>query len=424
MVNGADFGYTTDGGPYGAGFEKEQLYSTASYQAKNLTGLYLENNDLTGWDLHAQNLRNAAFHFSNLTKTNFEGATVTGANFYDTTSRGFTKEQLYSTASYRAKNLGSIGLGLNELSGWDFAGQKLVGASFESATLGDADFAAADLHGSTLQFADLTRANLSGANLANAYMYGTNLTDANLRSADARGAKYATLTGANTSNLIRPDGHIAGLDLTAGASLVVRNYHGNPAASPPTAPLPVVVDQHLAMDSTGTLRLEFDADHWDSTISFAPGLPVTLGGSLELAFATGVNPAGQVGRTMNLFDWTGVTPTGSFNVDSYYSWDLSRLYTSGEVTLSRVVPDANRDGRVDFSDLLTLAQNYGKSTDQAFSAGDFNNDGVVDFSDLLILAQNYGFGTAQAAVSATPEPTTLAAMPIGAAMLLRRRRDA
>ena len=39
-------------------------------------------------------------------------------------------------------------------------------------------------------------------------------------------------------------------------------------------PFRFVVDQHLAMDATGTLRLVFDADPWDSTISFAPGIPV------------------------------------------------------------------------------------------------------------------------------------------------------
>ena len=72
-----------------------------------------------------------------------------------------------------------------------------------------------------------------------------------------------------TANLIRPNGHIAGLDLTAGASLIVRDYDGNPS----TGLLPIVVDQHLATDATGTLRLEFEADPWGSTISFAPGNP-------------------------------------------------------------------------------------------------------------------------------------------------------
>ena len=92
--------------------------------------------------------------------------------------------------------------------------------------------------------------------------------------------------------------------LTAGASLVVRDYDGNPAVSPPTGPLPIVVDEHLAMDATGTLRLVFDADPWDSLISFAPGIPVALGGMLELTFAPDVDVATQSGRTIDLFDWT------------------------------------------------------------------------------------------------------------------------
>jgi uncharacterized delta-60 repeat protein len=50
--------------------------------------------------------------------------------------------------------------------------------------------------------------------------------------------------------------------------------------------------------------------------------------------------------------------------------------------------DANRDRKVDFSDLVTLAQNYG-ATGKDFSTGDFNYDTAVDFQDLVILAQHY-----------------------------------
>ena|SRR5436190_12031163 len=71
-------------------------------------------------------------------------------------------------------------------------------------------------------------------------------------------------------------------------------------------------------------------------VSFAPGIPVALGGTLELAFADDVNLASQVGRTLDLFDWTGVHPTGAFAVTSPYTWDLSKLYTTGEVTLTSV----------------------------------------------------------------------------------------
>ena len=90
------------------------------------------------------------------------------------------------------------------------------------------------------------------------------------------------------------------------------------------------------MGPGGTLRMVFEADAWDSTISFAPGIPVTLGGTLELTFADDVNLASQVGRTFDLFDWTGVNPTGAFAVSSPYAWDLSNLYTTGEVTLTAV----------------------------------------------------------------------------------------
>ena len=57
----------------------------------------------------------------------------------------------------------------------------------------------------------------------------------------------------------------------------------------------------------------FEADDWDSTISFAENMPVqvTLGGTLELTFADGVSLSTQIGRTFDVFDWTGVSPTGA-----------------------------------------------------------------------------------------------------------------
>src|SRR6185436_10950821 len=110
--------------------------------------------------------------------------------------------------------------------------------------------------------------------------------------ADARGANFshATLTGANTFNLIQDSGHIAGLDLRTSNSLTVRNHW-----------MSIGVDQYLNADATGALRLLFDGDPWGSTISFAPGIPVALGGTLELSFAPGVNAASQLGHTIDLF---------------------------------------------------------------------------------------------------------------------------
>jgi hypothetical protein len=90
------------------------------------------------------------------------------------------------------------------------------------------------------------------------------------------------------------------------------------------------------MGPGGTLRMVFETDAWDSTISFAPGIPVTLGRMLELTFADDVGLASQLGRTLDLFDWTGVTPTGEFTISSPSAWDLSNFYTTGEVTLVSV----------------------------------------------------------------------------------------
>lgn len=99
--------------------------------------------------------------------------------------------------------------------------------------------------------------------------------------------------------------------------------------------------------------------------------------------------------------------------------------------------DANLDGKVDFSDLLIVAQHYGLSSGAMWGDGDFNNDGSVGFDDLLILAQNYGTGVTPAelarlnpafradverAFAQVPEPCSAAILAMATATLLRRRR--
>ena len=202
-----------------------------------------------------------------------------------------------------------------------------------------------------------------------------------------RGAnfQYTTFDGTITANLIRADGHIAGLDLTGGEQLTVRDYDGNPAVGMPSGLLPIMVDQHLAMDATGTLRLEFDADAWDSTISFTPGIPVALGGMLELTFAPGVDVAAQSGRTIDLFDWTGVTPARAFTVASPYAWNLSKLYTTGEITLLPVA-DFNGDGQVDGGDLASWKTGLGAFGNATHAQGDADYDHDVDGAGFSLAA--------------------------------------
>ena len=70
--------------------------------------------------------------------------------------------------------------------------------------------------------------------------------------------------------------------------------------------------------------------------------------------------------------------------------------------------DANFDGKVNFNDLLVLAQHYGQPG--SWVDGDFNADGAVGFDDLLLLAQNYGHTLTAAGADASspvPEPASL-----------------
>jgi hypothetical protein len=162
-------------------------------------------------------------------------------------------------------------------------------------------------------------------------MQDARLASANLSGADTRGARDIDTGPAFTRNTILSDGLIEGVDLNANEKLVVRNYHGD--ATRELAPIPIAVNEHMAVDAGGVLQMRLDADQWESTMSFEHGIGVDLHGSLELIFAADVDPASQIGRRFDLFDWWGADRVGTFQIVSPYLWDLSRLYSSGEITL-------------------------------------------------------------------------------------------
>jgi hypothetical protein len=94
--------------------------------------------------------------------------------------------------------------------------------------------------------------------------------------------------------------------------------------------------QSFSMQTGGLLQLRLDADPWNSLIEFDANVAVNLGGTLDLEFADGTDMASQVGRTFDLFDWSAVAPQGGFTIVSPYTWDVSQLYTTGEVKLMAV----------------------------------------------------------------------------------------
>lgn len=177
LITGAVFsnGFLSDG----PGLTKEQIYSTTSYQRKDLQGVAFPD-DLSGWDFSGQNLTNAylsgGLNGGKLTGTDFSNAIVKGASFGDSLSR----EQLYSTASYMDGDLSEIFFCCDvDLSLWDFSGQNLMRGSFQGAIFAGSDLSQVNLVMANLQLADLKNANLSQTNLQAANLATTDLTNVN-----------------------------------------------------------------------------------------------------------------------------------------------------------------------------------------------------------------------------------------------------
>ena len=295
----------------------------------NLSNANLQSTILINADLSKANINHATFSGA-VDGANLNAAQVQGAVFY---FNHLTAKQIYTTASYQAHDLTGIQLLALGLRGTNFSDQNLTGASFNETALDEADFSHANLVNASFHFAQLFNVNLVGATLTNVDFGG-----AVLNGSDARGVAALNLSSAfRTTNLIHPDGHISGIDLKpdffgSEQSLIVRNYQGVPL-------IPISVDDGVVTDTGSVVRLELDTNTWNSTISFAPGIPITLSGTLDLVFAAGTDVPAQFGRTFHLFDWTGVTPSGSFAVTNSQNWDLSHLYSTGDVMFIVAEPD-------------------------------------------------------------------------------------
>jgi uncharacterized protein YjbI with pentapeptide repeats len=344
------------------GFTRDQLYMTHSYRSKDLRGIRISDNDLSGWDFSGQDLENANFGrwgrglgpASRLKDASFENANISGANFNGTTEVGFTKEQFYETSSYMSRRLNGVVLSFNDLTGWNLSGQDLSGAELAFSMITDADFSGATLfrtnlggavgftssqlyvtasykarrlEGLGLYLNDLTGWNFQGQYLVGSLWHGATLNGADFTAADLRRSNWDGFVTAIHKNTILPDGRMLGLAISSREILEVRDDDGEDDYG--QAPVAISIFDRLDISGGGILRLIFESDAWDSIVSFEPDIPVQLNGTLELTFTDDVDVTTQVGRTLHIFAWTGVEPTGAFTVASPYLWDLTNLYSTG-----------------------------------------------------------------------------------------------
>ncbi|MFT3786193.1 MAG: hypothetical protein QM770_08510 [Tepidisphaeraceae bacterium] len=189
---------------------------------------------------------------------------------------------------------------------------------------------------------------------------------------------------------------------------------------------------NTALAISGTFNTAGKATFTLSNISAGPinaGGAASVSGNLVLTTQGGFNSP-----YLTTFDLvTGASRTGKFatvqGVSLSPTKSLAVVYGATNVQAIVARPgDANLEGTVNFSDLLTLAANYGTAGGATWSVGDFTGDGSVNFDDLLALAANYGAGPAvlasdwALAQSLVPEPSAIGMLAGAGSVLVRRVR--
>jgi hypothetical protein len=163
----------------------------------------------------------------------------------------------------------------------------------EGATLTDADFA--DSH--------LTNTNLRGARLTSTNFASASINNCDFSAADLRGAFQLSTNSSIFTNTVLPDGTVAGLNLGPAQRLVVHDYSGlRNVQTGVVTPIPIHITNEMSMAPDSSLVISIEDGTWGSTISFDPGVPVSLDGSLVLSIAEGVDPNALIGTSWQLFD--------------------------------------------------------------------------------------------------------------------------
>jgi uncharacterized protein YjbI with pentapeptide repeats len=394
-------------------------------------------NDLPGANFVGQNLTNAIFSYAKLTDADFTGADVRGANFafHAGFSGGITLTQLYSTESYQAHDLSAINLEGGNLAGATFADQNLTQAGFADAALTGASFREANLTNANFENAKLTDADFTDAEIRGARFYkgdfGTGLSlsqlysTASYQAKDLRGIQGLYLSAGITTNLILPDGHIDGLNLTAGEKLVAY----------PGVPIPVQVSGGFSIAPNAT----FDLTDNDLIVRATAETKDALHADVQAKIKSAQNGADANGltnwngpgitsssaRATNVaigFDLTGLGVIRNSDLDittglpgSAYTTFSGQPVTRDDVLVKYTyIGDGNLDGIINFDDYIGMDNAFFQLIPNlGWATGDINFDNVINFDDYCAVDQAFFFQdapltSAANGPSAVPEPASLA----------------
>ncbi|MFT3788082.1 MAG: autotransporter-associated beta strand repeat-containing protein [Tepidisphaeraceae bacterium] len=236
-----------------------------------------------------------------------------------------------------------------------YQGNALLGTLPITTKVTIASGATLDLTGATQQIAGLSGVAGASVLMPNGQLIVNGTTNTAFAGAISGSAGTLTKSGPGTLSLTGSNSYTGGTTLTAGTLVI-----GNSARTP--------------ILSAG-----------------AAGIDVR-GGVLTFDYTGGTSPASTVNTTLDAgFEQStpfssGLIRSTTLAADHMLGWTDDG--TSVRVAIT-VAGDANLDFAVNFSDLLTLAANYG-NTGMTWDDGDFNYDQTVNFTDLLSLAAHYG----------------------------------
>ena len=167
----------------------------------------------------------------------------------------------------------------------------------------------------------------------------------------------------------------------------------------------------LNITGTGKLNLNDNA----LIVDYAPGSPSPIAG-IQSLLASGFHGGAWNGNGIV----SGSADASTFALGFAEAAEVAAGGTFAGQTVDRTAVvvkftlygDATLDGKVDFNDVVRLAQNFNTNVSAAaqgsWSRGDFTYDGVVAFNDLVMLAQNFQRPAPAIDVGAPAQPTAMA----------------
>lgn len=382
--------------PDGAGVD---AIPGADLSDRNLYRAYLANKNLTGANLTGANLTQALLDNADLTGANLEGTDFSGAQFNSTViDESLRQANLWGDSSANFFNISLTNINLSgirlkvSLKNCSFANSTLTNSMVSFNMVDGNDMSNVDLNSSYVRVSQSSPVNWQGASFdnsifQNSWMDGTfkdvsfkntvffwcitynvgvrpiDFTGADFSNADLRSVgdsiyHYITNSTAILHNTIRPDGTMPELNIQNGEKLSLNpgfeiKYSDGSINLIETPDVRVESSMQLSQEGGVCFKigrfLTYNPDNIASNIgadkiTFEEGIPVELNGILELVLSPHTTPEDIIGMEFQIFDWTGVNPTGQFSqisIDSNLVWNTSRLYSEGVVSLKYVDNDSD-----------------------------------------------------------------------------------